>query len=222
MTVAYRVPHRVETTRLVLRRYVIPDAAQLAAVIPRNLDHLRTFMEWTAFEPQSVEQREQWIAQVAQKFDDGDDFTLGMFTHDGALVGGTGFHVRTDPDRLAIGYWIDQDYEGQGLVTEACAALTRVALEIAGADIVEIAHAPRNVRSAAIPARLGFAQRHDSTEQCFDSGDKYPAVAWFATRAALLAEPLASTPRPRVFDGAGDQVPSSPVDIHSPSAPDSV
>lgn len=203
MTATYRVPYRIETDRLVLRRFVTADATQLATVIPRNIDHLRTFMEWIAFEPQTIEQREQLIAEFARKFDAGEDYTLGMFTHDGALVGGTGFHVRTDPDRLAIGYWIDQGHEGQGLVTEACAALTWVALETAGADIVDISHAPRNARSAAVPARLGYTRQEDSGERCFDSGDKYESVTWFATSATLTTEPLVSTPPPRVVDAAG-------------------
>lgn len=210
MSPTYRVPRHIETERLVLRQYVTRDAAQLATVIPRNFDHLRTFMEWTKFEPQTVAQREQWIANVARQFDDGEDYTLGIFALDGALVGGTGYHVRTDPDRLAIGYWIDQDHEGHGLVSEACAALTYVALKIAGADIVDISHAPGNVRSAAVPARLGYARQKDSGEQCFADGEKQPSVTWFATRATLDSEPMASASHPRAFDGAGAGMSATP------------
>lgn len=206
MPPTYRVPPRIETERLVLRRYVAADAPQLATVIPRNLDHLRTYMEWAAFEPQTVPQRERWIAQVAQQFEAGEDFTLGMFTHEGALIGGTGYHVRTDPDRLSLGYWLDADHLGQGLVTEACAALTQVGLAIAGATIIGISHAPSNVRSAAVPARLGFERQESTTEQCFDSGGTQPSVNWFATRATLEREPLASLPRPRVLDASGATV----------------
>lgn len=201
------VPHRIETERLVIRRYVQDDAVALATVIPRNLDHLRQYMEWTAFEPQSVAQRREWIAEVAAKADAGEDFTLGVFLRDGTFVGGTGLHVRTEPDRLAIGYWIDAEHEGRGLVTEAATALTRVALELAGAAVVDISHAPSNIRSAAVPHRLGFDRQDSSGERCFDSGCTEPSVTWFATRAHLERDPLAAAPRPRAFDGHGDEVP---------------
>ncbi|MFW7413978.1 GNAT family N-acetyltransferase [Demequina sp. SO4-18] len=209
---AYLVPHRIETERLVLRRFERSDARALATVIQRNLDHLRAYMEWAQFEPQSVAQREQWIAEVNRQFDAGEDYTLGMFTRDGALVGGTGYHRRTEPDRLALGYWIDRDLEGRGLVTEACAALTHVAIRIAGTGIVDISHAPSNGRSAAVPARLGFQRQQGSGQQCYDRGEKHGSVTWFATAATLAAEPLASTPRPRVTDATGTEVPwPSPV-----------
>ncbi|GIG54237.1 GNAT family N-acetyltransferase [Demequina activiva] len=206
----YAVPHRVETERLVLRRYVHDDAEALATLIPRNLDHLGQYMEWTAFEPQTVDQRRAWIAEVAAKADAGEDFTLGIFLLAGTLVGGTGFHVRTEPDRLAIGYWIDAEHEGRGLVTEAVTALTRVALELTGADLVDISHAPSNVRSAAIPQRLGFHRQDATGEQCFDSGCQEPSVTWFATRADLARQPLASAVRPRAVDRHGDEIPWPP------------
>lgn len=215
----YTVPHRIDTERLVIRRYVATDAEALATVIPANMDHLRRYMEWIAFEPQTVEQRRAFITEVDAKADAGEDFTLGMFLRgddggDGELIGGTGFHVRTDPDRLEIGYWIDADHEGRGFATETAAALTWVGLSLAGADLMGIAHAPSNTRSAAIPERLGYRRQLDAgsgafdatarvadARECADDGVMVPAVMWWATRETLESEPLASWPRPRAFDG---------------------
>src|SRR5690606_29453853 len=70
---AYTVPSRIETGRLVLRRYETADAEQLAQVIPANIDHLKRFMEWIKFEPQTVEQRREWITRVNTQFDNGED-----------------------------------------------------------------------------------------------------------------------------------------------------
>lgn len=203
---SYTVPSRIETERLVLRRYGTADAEALATVIPANIDHLRRYMDWIKHEPQTAEQRREWIVRVNEQFDSGEDYTLGIFTHDGALIGGTGLHVRTDTDRLEIGYWIDKDHEGRGYVTEAAAALTRVALEVAGAELLGIEHAPSNERSAAVPRRLGFAAGPPSTMTCHDSGEQIPSVSWRATRETLASEPLASAPRPRIFDAAGAEL----------------
>lgn len=203
----YAVPARIETERLVLRQYEPADADQLVAVVPRNIAHLERYMEWIAFEPQTLEQRREWITSTHAQADAGEDYTLGIFDRDGTCIGGTGFHVRTDPDRLAIGYWIDGQRQGEGLVTEAAAALTLVGLLVAGADIVDISCAPSNARSAAVAERLGFERQARSGEQCFDGGLKIDSATWFATRDSLSREPLASAPRPDVFDADGATIP---------------
>ncbi|WP_084100319.1 GNAT family N-acetyltransferase [Demequina sp. NBRC 110051] len=200
MTAALDVPTRIETERLVMRPYVAADAEQLVEVVTRNLAHLRPYMEWIQFEPQSVADRREWIAGEAEKFAAGTGFTMGMFDKAGELVGGSGFHVRTDPDGLEIGYWIDAAHEGKGLVTEAAAALTFVALDIAGAAVVTIGHAPTNSRSGAVPRRLGYRQRDLGGKQCFDAGEMAPAVEWVADAATLTTEPLASWPRPALTE----------------------
>ncbi|WP_291378976.1 GNAT family N-acetyltransferase [Demequina sp.] len=209
IALARPVPHRIETERLVIRAYQHADAEQLATVIPRNGSHLRRYMEWMKFEPQTVAQRREWIAGVSDAYADGTSYTMGIFTPDGALIGGTGFHVRTDPERLALGYWIDATHEGHGLVTEACAALTWVALGSVGADVADISHAPSNTRSAAIPARLGYLRKDRIGIECFDDGAKVRAVEWWATRDTLATEPLASFARPALYDGEGTPVPWS-------------
>lgn len=203
------VPHRIETERLVIRAYESTDAEQLATVIPRNASHLRRYMEWMKFEPQTVAQRREWIAGVRAEYADGTSYTMGIFTPDGTLIGGTGFHIRTDPERLALGYWIDAAHEGHGLVTEACAALTWVALAAINADVVDISHAPSNMRSAAIPERLGYVRKDRPGIECFDDGSKVRAVEWWATRDTLATEPLASVARPAIYDAQGTPAPWS-------------
>ena len=197
------VPARIETERLVLRRYEPADAEQLGAVLGANIDHLKRYMAWIEYEPQTVEQRREWFLETHRQFDAGEEYILGMFDREGAFVGGTGFHSRHDPDRLEIGYWIDREHEGQGLVTEAAAALTRVALEYSRSPIVGICCVPSNVRSSAIPKRLGYVVQQTPGEECFDAGEQVASVMWWANRETLLTEPLASVPRPAIFDAAG-------------------
>mgnify|MGYP001947141939 CR=1 FL=1 len=62
---------------------------------------------------------------------------------------------------LEIGYWIQADEINQGLATEVAAALTRVAFEVEQVNRVEIRCDPANVRSPAVPRKLGFI--HEAT-----------------------------------------------------------
>jgi len=202
----FRVPTHIDTERLTLRRYTRADAEQLAEVATRNIAHLERYMEWIKFEPQNVEQRRAWIDDVNRQFDAGEDYTMGIFLREGPLVGGTGYHVLTDPDRLEIGYWIDQDHEGRGLVTETAAALTWAALGVAGATVVDITQSPTNTRSAAVAQRLGYERQPGQAHGSFDAGQMVPGVMWWATRDTLATEPLASTPRPVAYDDDGTPI----------------
>src|SRR5215472_5789235 len=64
-------------------------------------------------------------------------------------------------DLREIGYWIHKDHINQGLATEATAALTKVAFGIEHVTRIEIHCDPNNLRSAAVPRKLGFC--HEAT-----------------------------------------------------------
>src|SRR5690606_36339696 len=92
-------------------------------------------------------------------FDLGQDFVYGVFDRsDGSFVGGAGLHPRIGAGMLEIGYWIVRERWGEGLATEAAAALTRAGFEIMGAHRMEIRVAPDNARSLAIPRKLGYRE----------------------------------------------------------------
>jgi RimJ/RimL family protein N-acetyltransferase len=127
--------------------------------VDSSLDHLRPWMEWAQGEPQTLEQRVALLRRFRGDFDLGRDFVLGIFDAAEELVlGSTGIHTREGIDGVEIGYWIRQSHAGQGLATETSAALTRVAFEVCEVDRVVIRVDPTNIRSAAIPRKLGFAE----------------------------------------------------------------
>ena len=63
--------------------------------------------------------------------------------------------------RGEIGYWITQSAGGKGITTKACSALIRYSFEALQLHRIEIRVAPENIRSQAIPKRLGFT--HEGT-----------------------------------------------------------
>jgi RimJ/RimL family protein N-acetyltransferase len=154
--------YRIVTQRLVLRCYEPGDAPRLKAAIDASIDHLLPWLPWARSEPQSVEVKLELLRQFRGKFDLGQDFIYGIFDRtEQELLGGCGLHTRAGPDAREIGYWIAAGQSGKGYATEATAALTRVGFEVEHLQRIEIHCDPSNLRSAAIPRKLGF--RHDGT-----------------------------------------------------------
>jgi RimJ/RimL family protein N-acetyltransferase len=153
---------RIETSRLVLRCWDPADAGLMKDAVDMSLDHLRPWMPWAASEPSTLEQKRQLLARFAEDFVRGDDAVYGIFEPDERrVVGSTGMHPRLESNAREIGYWIRADATGRGLGSESTAALTRVAFEVDGVEWMEIHCDPANVRSAAIPRRLGYQQLDD-------------------------------------------------------------
>jgi RimJ/RimL family protein N-acetyltransferase len=150
--------YRITTDRLVIRSWDPADAALLKDAIDSSLEHLRPWMPWAEAEPTTVAQKADLLRTFAGKFARGEDAVYGIFdAAEERVVGGTGFHPRLSEDAREIGYWIRADAIGQGLASESTAALTRVGFEVDGLHRIEIHCDAANVRSAAVPRRLGYA-----------------------------------------------------------------
>ena len=155
--ITWRIPFRIDTPRLAVRGYKPDDVAAMDEVIPGNRAHLERFMPWAREEPIGTDKRTELVAEFIAKVAAREDFTMGVFDRQtGAYLGGTGLHTRQGPGVLEIGYWLAEDAQGKGLMTEAAAALARVAFSFAHAPRVEIRCEPANERSRGVPQRLGF------------------------------------------------------------------
>jgi len=197
--------YRVVTPRLVIRCWQPADAALLKAAVDVSIEHLRPWMPWAANEPTDLEAKIALLRRWRGQFDLGQDFTYGIFDRqETEALGSTGLHTRRGADGREIGYWVRADRLNQGIATETAAALTRVAFEIDRLDWVEIHCDVDNVRSAAVPRKLGFT--HEATLRRRRFGDRLrDTMVW-----TLLADEYPTSPAARVpieaFDAAGRQV----------------
>jgi len=165
MTLPEPIPgpaYRITTSRLAIRCMEPSDAALLTRAIEESLDHLLPWALWANHEPLTIQKRIELLREWRGNFDHGLDFEFGIFDPDDSLVLGC---ARLNPHHgdivREIGYWIHKDHINQGYATEVSAALTRVAFEIDHVKRVEIHCDPKNVRSAAVPKKLGFV--HEAT-----------------------------------------------------------
>jgi ribosomal-protein-serine acetyltransferase len=140
----------------VLRPYTEDDAAELTAVVAENRAHLARWLPWAA----TYGHRDSldFIALTRAQIDAGEGFE-GAVVVDGELVGGAGFH---GVDRLnrstSIGYWLTAEAQGGGLMTATVRALLDQAFGPWELHRVVIEAVVGNLRSRAIPERLGFTE----------------------------------------------------------------
>jgi ribosomal-protein-serine acetyltransferase len=152
-----RLPERVDTPRLVLRRWRHDEAAALSAGVTASLDQLRPWMPWAKFEPLTPAERVDLIEGWTRGWEQSRDVVFGVYL-DGEVVGVSGLHRRSGPGTLDIGYWIHVDHVRHGYATELTAALTTAAFEVDGIEVVHVQTDEANEASAAVPAKLGFSR----------------------------------------------------------------
>lgn len=130
-------------------------AGPLFALIDKHRAYLRTWLPWLDSN-MSVEDTMQFILNDRANYESGRCFNTSIW-YRGQIVGVIGFHPIDWMNRSAmIGYWIAADYQGKGIMTRACAALTTYAFDVLKLHRVDIRCATGNAKSCAIPHRLGF------------------------------------------------------------------
>ncbi len=135
-----------------LRRYVIGDLDALWGAVQEERDRLGVWMPWVEG-TQTIGDQRVWLERVIADEENLDGTGLWV---DGVYAGGVGLRFGPFGVLAEIGYWIRSGFEGRGLVTRAVEALTDVAFRERGVHRVVIQAGVENVRSRAVPERLGF------------------------------------------------------------------
>jgi len=181
------IPDHLETPRLLLRAPRPGDGALLNASILETLDDLRRFpasMPW-AMEELPVWKTEEFCRRSAANWILRADFPLLLFRRDnGEHAGNCGLHRFNWSTRVfEVGWWCRKRYQGQGLITEAAAALTEFAFTQLGARRVWCGMDEENAPSRAVAMRLGFL--HEGTlrsERCDPDGTRRNMLVYAKTR----------------------------------------
>ncbi len=132
-------------------------ADELFPVTQQNLVRLSEWLPW-ATPDYSITQMRQFLEERAFENAVGDALTTAIRFH-GAFCGTIALHRIDHANRnTSIGYWLDAKHEGKGIVTRACAAIVTEGFRERNLHRIEIRCATGNLRSNAIPRRLGFGE----------------------------------------------------------------
>jgi ribosomal-protein-serine acetyltransferase len=140
---------------LSLRTFEHDDAKELFALTDSSRAYLRCWLPWLDA-TRSLQDTRTFIESGLRQSAANLGFQNGIW-HEGRLVGVIGYHHVDWPNRCTnIGYWLGEQFQGRGLMTKACRALVEYAFDIWRMNRVEIRCAAENLKSRAIPERLGF------------------------------------------------------------------
>mgnify|MGYP000415696302 CR=1 FL=1 len=121
----------------------------------RNRAHLGRWLAWVPLTQQVSDSLD--FLQHAQQQSDADGLFRGAIVLEGRLVGTIGYHERSVANRSAsIGYWLDKDVTGRGVVTRSLHRLVQHGFEDLDLHRIEIRAAVGNEKSWRVAERVGF------------------------------------------------------------------
>lgn len=138
-----------------IRPFEPDDAAAMFRLIESSRDHLDRWLRWSNT-IRSEADAQATVALFVGKRAAGTGFHSGIWVAD-RLAGGVVCRELDRQHRCAeIGYWLGPDFTGRGLATRASSLAIDYLIGGRGAHRIEMQCGVHNVRSRAVPERLGF------------------------------------------------------------------
>lgn len=141
--------------KVVLKLLDTINADKLFELTDSDRPYLKEWLPWVDG-TKSVEDSKLFIEATKKQFVSNEGFQAGIW-YQGNIAGVIGFHGMNWANRsTSIGYWLGERYRGSGVMTKSCKAFVEYAFRELNINRVEIRCAEKNLRSRAIPERLGF------------------------------------------------------------------
>ena len=148
------------TERLVISLPRDEQAVAMLAFVSRNREHLKP---WNPPEPDQLYTLEYWldvVNQTSAAFDARSAVRFWVAPRDQAdeVIGSIGYSqiARGPFCSCVLGYQIDREFEGRGLMNEALRTTNRYMFEEQKLHRIAANYRPENLRSGRLLAKLGF------------------------------------------------------------------
>lgn len=132
-------------------------APAIFRIVNNNREYLRkwlTFVDATC----KLEDTEEFISLINATSHKSNGEIVVAILYRNSLVGLVGLKKVDWPNRIGeLGYWLDEQYQGLGIITRSCRKLISHAYENIGFNRLEVKCGVGNIKSGRIPQRLGFA-----------------------------------------------------------------
>lgn len=151
------LPEELRGSKVILKRQDFSAAREVFRSVDQDRARLGRFLPWVDA-TLSIEDSKMYIDWARRQWDEARVFDYGIYLPDERYLGNAGAHGISWPHHSCeIGYWILGEFEGQGFISDTVKCL-EAALFAHGFHRIEIRCDPTNLRSKAVPERLGYHQ----------------------------------------------------------------
>jgi RimJ/RimL family protein N-acetyltransferase len=188
---AWELPRRIRTRRLVLRQLQASDEGQIFTLF-NNWEVIRWLgpPPW----PYSRADAANFLQRILTPTGEQSEAAFAI-TLDDTLIGGIGVRVRpANPAQSRagpfLGYWLGQPYWGRGYMTEAAGALIPQVFTTMPHDAIYSGAFKGNDGSLRVQEKLGFVRDGEAMVYSTPRGGEFPHINTVLTRArfATLGE----------------------------------
>lgn len=130
-------------------------AQELYDLTVANYQYLSQWLPWVK-SIHSPEDTETFIHHYETKYQLHSGLQCGLL-YQNTIIGVIGIDIMSGNRSGAIGYWIGEQYQGNGYTTVACQSFVNYCFDSLALNRIEIRCAVDNKGSNAIPRKLGFA-----------------------------------------------------------------
>ena len=100
--------------------------------------------------PYSIDDAKYWVKKTKQ-----DQYSLNIYLKN-KLIGGMSLSNQRENSKWELGYWIGEEYWGNGYAIEACENLISYFFSNTNNSIIYASHMKDNIKSKKIIIKLGF------------------------------------------------------------------
>ena len=151
----YNFPETFITDRFILEAVTPFHAEEAYEVIDRCRGYLSEWLPWLS-DDYTQDNTESFYEIQQQNFEDEDAFHFMIIDKESdAVIGSIGIDIK-DNFAGAIGYWLDQDQQGKGIIAECIQTLIEFSLEEANLIRLDIYTELENIKSQKVAEKAGF------------------------------------------------------------------
>jgi ribosomal-protein-serine acetyltransferase len=130
-------------------------AEALHALVDENRTYLKTWLPWVDH-MKTVDNFRRFIKESRKRYADRNEIAY-VIIYNKILIGRIGLYHLDHQNKIAsIGYWIDKESQGYGIITRCCNSIINYAFSSLDFNRIEIKCGTENIKSSSIAERLNF------------------------------------------------------------------
>ncbi|KAL4463981.1 hypothetical protein ABPG74_005918 [Tetrahymena malaccensis] len=147
---------KIKNQDLEMKLTQLQDNEKLFTIVMKNQQYLSKTLPW-AKNYKSIDDATTFLNLMQKAHDNYEQITYLIWKND-QILGSIGYILNLQKKEADIGYWLDQDQCGKGIMTDCVQSLVDYGFEDLKLETVFIKCIISNTKSANIAIRLGFEE----------------------------------------------------------------